>query len=383
MKITVVQGAFLPVPPLRGGAVEKIWFALGQEFIRRGHEVTHLSRRFPGLANEEVIEGVRHRRVRGHESPRSLVALKFFDLLYSLRIVRQLPAADILVTNTFWLPALVRSEKFGRLYVHVARYPRGQMRFYSHAARLQTVSRPIMQAIKDECPALADRVRCIPNPVGRGSPAPAASTSREKEMLFVGRVHPEKGLHLLIEALRRVPAETLADWRLVIVGPSAANAGGGGEDYAAKLRELASPIGDRVEWVGPVFDAARLGEYYARASLFIYPSIAEQGETFGVAPLEAMANGCPALVSNLACFRDFLDEDVDGFVFDHRAADPVTALAEKIAALLPASEKLAAAGARALRKSEDFSVEHVASLYLADFQSLLGAPNTPAMAPAR
>lgn len=377
MKITIVQGAFLPVPPLRGGAVEKVWFALGQEFARRGHQVTHLSRRFPGLANEEVIEGVRHLRLPGHDAPRSVVALKFFDLLYSLRIVRRLPPADVLVTNTAWLPAFVRSEKFGRLYVHVARYPRGQMRFYSHAARLQTVSRPIMQAIKDECPALADRVRCIPNPVGRGSPAPA-SPSRGKEMLFVGRVHPEKGLHLLIEALGRVPAEKLADWRLVIVGPSAANAGGGGEAYAAKLHELARPLGDRVQWIGPIFDVARLGEFYARASLFIYPSIAEQGETFGVAPLEAMAFGCPALVSNLACFRDFLDENVDGFVFDHRAEDPVATLADKITALLRAPEKLAHAGACALRKSEDFSVERVASLYLADFQSLAGPQNTPA-----
>ena len=35
MKITIVQGAFLPVPPLMGGAVENIWFALGQDFARR------------------------------------------------------------------------------------------------------------------------------------------------------------------------------------------------------------------------------------------------------------------------------------------------------------------------------------------------------------
>ena len=39
MKITIVLGAFFPVPPIKGGAVEKIWFALGQEFARRGHDV--------------------------------------------------------------------------------------------------------------------------------------------------------------------------------------------------------------------------------------------------------------------------------------------------------------------------------------------------------
>ena len=43
MKITILQGAFLPVPPLRG-AIEKAWQALGEAFVRAGHEVTHISR---------------------------------------------------------------------------------------------------------------------------------------------------------------------------------------------------------------------------------------------------------------------------------------------------------------------------------------------------
>ena len=43
MKITIVLGAFFPVPPIMGGAVEKVWFALGQEFARRGHEVVQIS----------------------------------------------------------------------------------------------------------------------------------------------------------------------------------------------------------------------------------------------------------------------------------------------------------------------------------------------------
>ena len=69
MRITVVQGAFLPVPPLLGGAVEKVWFNLGKEFARRGHEVTHVSRAFKDLPAHEVIDGVSHRRISGFASP--------------------------------------------------------------------------------------------------------------------------------------------------------------------------------------------------------------------------------------------------------------------------------------------------------------------------
>jgi len=45
--------AFLPVPPVMGGAVEKVWFALGQEFARRGHEVVLVSRALSGAGRSE------------------------------------------------------------------------------------------------------------------------------------------------------------------------------------------------------------------------------------------------------------------------------------------------------------------------------------------
>ena len=59
-RITIVQGAFFPVPPLRGGAVEKDWQALGREFARQGHHVTHISRLCDGLSVTEERDGVQH-----------------------------------------------------------------------------------------------------------------------------------------------------------------------------------------------------------------------------------------------------------------------------------------------------------------------------------
>src|SRR5437588_27835 len=114
MKITIVLGAFLPVPPVMGGAVEKVWFALSQEFARRGHEVVLVSRALPDLPHSdlphsETRAGVKHLRVRGFDTPHSLLWLKFLDLIYSISTMSVLPAADIIVTNTFWLPILLRN----------------------------------------------------------------------------------------------------------------------------------------------------------------------------------------------------------------------------------------------------------------------------------
>ena len=137
------------MPPVRGGAVEKVWFALGQEFARQGHSVVQISRAFPGLPPTEEIAGVQHLRVRGHAQPSSQVGLKWLDFVYSLRVRHILPPADILVTNTFWLPLIVRQKNRGRIYVHVARRPKGQMRWYTRAARLQAVSRAA-EAVKKQ-----------------------------------------------------------------------------------------------------------------------------------------------------------------------------------------------------------------------------------------
>ena len=58
MRIAILQGPFLPVPPLRGGAIEKAWFRLGKAFAKEGHEVVHVSRLCDDLPQEETIEGV-------------------------------------------------------------------------------------------------------------------------------------------------------------------------------------------------------------------------------------------------------------------------------------------------------------------------------------
>src|SRR4051794_11725604 len=124
MKITIVQGAFFPVPPIRGGAVEKIWYQLGREFASRGHTVMHISRNHdePVVASED--SAVCYRRVRGYDQPANRLLLKWRDLIYSSRACRLVPKSDVIVTNTFWAPILMRRCR--GIYVNVERMPKGQ-----------------------------------------------------------------------------------------------------------------------------------------------------------------------------------------------------------------------------------------------------------------
>ncbi len=373
MRITIVQGAFLPVPPLMGGAVEKVWFALGKEFAQRGHQVTHISRCYENLPQDEIIDGVRYLRVPGFDTPKSITTLKFFDFIYSLRVLKILPKADILVTNTFWLPILSRNLAHGLVYVHVARYPKGQMKLYKHVARLQTVSSPIAEAIKQEAPQSISKVRVIPYPrqenIGIHQQQPL--NEQEKIILYVGRIHPEKGIEILIHAFQKLVGFGFHDWKLVIVGPWETKLGGGGNTYYQHLRSQAQALGDKIEWVGSVFDPLKLQSYYRQAKLFVYPSLAERGETFGLAALEAMSHECATLVSNLKCFQDYITDGKTGFIFDHQSKDPVVTLAEKIKMLISSQSQLEKIGHNGYKKSLEYTLPRIADLYLSDFTSLI------------
>ena len=370
MRITIVTGAFLPVPPLMGGAVEKFWFNAGAEFARRGHKVVHVSRAVPSLAPSETIAGVHHMRVGGYNAPRGIFALKFLDFLYTIRAIRALPDADIVVTNTFWLPLLLRRARAGKMYVHVARFPKGQIRFYRRAARLQTPSSFVAAAIADEAPSVRDRVCVIPYSAPDVEAASSNFSQRERILLFVGRVHPEKGVHLLVEAFAK-NIESLSGWNLAIVGSAEARHGGGGNDYLESLRTIAHPVASRVTFRGPVYDEQMLQREYQAARIFVYPSLADRGETFGLAALEAMSAGCVTVTSALRCFDDFVIDRESGLRFDHRASNPVGILGALLVDLSNDEALLARIAAAGIRKAGEYSLPNIADRFLKDFESVI------------
>ena len=372
MNITIVLGAFLPVPPIMGGAVEKAWFMLAQEFATRGHQVVIVSRALAQFPPAEVLDGVRHIRLRGFDTPRSLLWLKFLDLIYSVRAKRILPSADIVVTNTFWLPILLRNSNRGRVYVHVARYPKGQMRLYGRVARLQAPSSAVARAVATEVPRLEKKITVIPYPAAPPitESEPPAIAAREKIILFVGRVHPEKGVHVLVKTFASQASTVFADWKLMIVGPVENKFGGGGASYFNSLAISAAEVSNQVIFAGPVFDSGKLEQIFRAARLFVYPSLAERGESFGLAPLEAMADGCAVLVSDLDCFHDFIRDGETGFIFDHRTRSAGNSLRQKMETVIGDEELLSRMAEAGHRKSIEYSPERVADLFLSDFKQV-------------
>ena len=93
---------------------------------------------------------MRHLRVGGFNSVNNAVLLKIKELLYVIRAQKVLPEADLLVTHAFWAPLLLPKVKFGKIYVHVGRYPKGQLKYYKKACCFQVPTKAIGAAVKEE-----------------------------------------------------------------------------------------------------------------------------------------------------------------------------------------------------------------------------------------
>jgi len=371
MRITIVQGAFLPVPPLRGGAIEKAFHALAKEFDHAGHSVHYISRECDNLPKEETEgQNIQHLRIKGYDTPGSLIKLKWLDLLYSIRARRHLPDADILITHTFWMPILARNPRHGSLYIHVGRSPKGQMRLYKHAVRFQTVSSAIGDAIQNELPIKKkSNVKVLPYPLDSTFLTFSNTTVEKKNrILYAGRIHPEKGLELLLKGFAELAKPLRQQWELKIIGPWRKAEGGAGKKFLDSLK--ASAIGLNVHFQEPIFDQESLVREYDEASLFAYPSLAEQGETFGLAALEAMSRGCLTVVSNLQCFKDFVEDGVNAFCFEHRKANPEQDLSEKLVNLIQNHKKLQPVRQEAIRVAQAHSPKSISERFIEDFRSI-------------
>lgn len=385
MRIVIVQGPFLPVPPLRGGAVERVMLNLGRLWTEAGCAVTHISRRFPGLPDEEVVQGVRHIRVRSDDAPSNPVLFRLRELAYCLRVLAILPPADVVLVNSVLMPLVLRRKRAGKLVVRIGRPPKGQLRFYRHVDLVQTLSRDTERRILAEAPWLAGRVSLVGSPL-EGALQPLGDRGlhcqREPLVTYVGRLHPEKGLELLLQAFLQ-QAQAAPDWQLQLIGPSDVASGGGGPAYAERLMTLAGRAPGRILLRPPIFDAERLAAELRRSAIFAYPSLAESGEALPLAPLEAAGQGAVPLVSGLACFEDYVTPSVSGVVFDHRAADPVRALAERLGDLMADAGLRERLRRGALAAAHHYIGPAIAERHLSDFRRLCADTRSQALeAPA-
>ena len=160
-------------------------------------------------------------------------------------------------------------------------------------------------------------IAVIPN--GVDLPPFARVPSAHPTILYLGRIHPSKGIDGLLRAWAKLAPQRPA-WRLRLVGPD-------NEGYLSRMQALAAELGlERCS-----FDGALTGrekeEAYGAASVYVLPTHAEN---FGLTVAESLASGTPAIVTKGAPWSGLVANRC-GWWIDH-GVDPLRdALAEATA----------------------------------------------------
>jgi glycosyltransferase involved in cell wall biosynthesis len=204
-----------------------------------------------------------------------------------------------------------------------------------------------------------------------------------KKLLFVGRVSPEKGLHVLIDAFRQVVMRH-PEAQLEIIGPEAKPplefivalsddprlsdlASFYKKSYQVQLQErLPASLARHVTFSGPL-PYSHLVNRYCEAEVFVFPSVCH--EAFGMPIIEAMACQVPVVATRSGGIAEIIEDGKTGLLVER---GDVAALAEAILRLLANDNFRRSLGKTARQTAlKRFSWEQIVSDLLCGYEGIL------------
>jgi len=321
-------------PPHFGGEL-KVSIERFESLVRRGHSVTVLTSGVPGLPGEEVINGIQVKRspiLHDSRFGRGLRRLAFpiwawlqmrrmeFDILHHGGIGGIDPLTNRLGmdllnklthrkgSRSVWVHSLADSEEiaFGEIGFN------GRMRnkALESVDTIVSVSPALHEGVERVFPG---KSRLIPYGIHDDLFTPLSQEEkvhfRNKNQIcddevvfsFLGSVGKRKGFDLLIrafaDAIRKHP-----NWRLWIIGPHNKQESQNFEDEGIEeMLESLKGAREQVHFWGRIDDRTEMATILGASDVFVFPS---RKEGMGIAPLEAMACGIPAIISSIPGITD-------------------------------------------------------------------------------
>jgi len=356
MRICHVAPELLPVPPSRGGAIERWIRDAAVRLAGRGHELHVISRDHGDGRDGAVIDGVRYHFIRVPPAiDRGMAAVMFRGLRHYRRAKQLLRSIGPDIVHHHSRPAgLALSRSGAPRAAHVISlhsmeygwsfgYARWDRRLFNRgftaASRVLGVSNFIRRHTEERYPAVRGKSHTVYNGVDGALFTPQGDQD-DPPILYVGRVEERKGVHLLVDAFEQVISKQRPRARLRIVGPHSYWDAQPSPYYQALAERCAS--NPRIELRGPTYDDRELAAVYRDASVSVVPSVFP--EALGLTSLEAQASGVPVVVSDAGGLPETVDAGKSGLVFANRN---VGQLAEAVLSILGNDERRRAMGAAA------------------------------------
>lgn len=405
------------VPAALGDALGVVNYELARR-LARDCDIVVYPRRSPLQPGVNTRDGVTYRRyavwpdqllgqlkrldgVVWRDPRRPFRTSSLYYPMYARRVARDCRARgrDVIHVHAVanFLPIMRHANPAARLVFHahdhaVNDFDRELMHSWlRHADLILACSGFVAGAIRRRFPELAERCGVLHNgaDLERFAPPRDGRLSRSGDdacrLLFVGRIAPEKGVHVLLEAFQGIAARHPRA-TLDIVGPGDLSpkqfVDPFNEDplfeglekfyqepasYLAGLKAgVGDEIGDRVRFLGPVPNA-ELGRYYQQADIFIFPSLWQ--EPFGMPLVEAMAAGLPVVATESGAFPEIVEHGRTGLLVPRGDARRLAAAVGSLVANPALRRDMGQAGLQ--RARQQFSWDHSAQRLLTMYHRLL------------
>lgn len=399
-------------PPNPGGSIGQWTWEVARR-LAPSYDVLVCGPRHSGGRSDEVLENVRFARIplkldqpllamarrlralRG--GSRAAAGSAFYYGLYALRAGRIFRdyGCEIIHIHNFsqFAPLVRRFNPRAKIVLHMHCDWLVQLPGRLVAKRMRSVdliignSNYVTGQIRGHFPADAHRCATVHNGVDADAFHPAVGAARRfsrERIVYVGRISPEKGPHVLLDAFEHVLARR-PNARLTIIGGDQVapkeyivdltddqrvrnlDRFYGKESYVDFLRgRMRGPLKERVSFEGELSRDA-LAKHLSEASALVLPSLVE---TFGLPIVEAMAAGLPVVASRIGGIPEIIAEGETGLMVE---PDSPADLADALLRILddPVTAETMGKAGRA-RVEELFSWDHVARSLKARYTALCG-----------
>jgi glycosyltransferase involved in cell wall biosynthesis len=344
MSLTVLSVAyvFAPVGPHTAGGAEQVMSALDRAIVQAGHKSLVIACSGSETAGQLICSGPLPKRFthdlrrRAQQRHRRLIeeALRRWPVdivhCHGLDFAEYLPPPGVPTLVTLHLPI--------DHYVPEALFEARSARYFNCVSASQRHTFPAVESMLPE----------VPNgvPVAQLT----AYHARRNFALTLGRICPEKGFHLAIEAaaLARIP--------LLIAGqvyPYPEH-----ERYFA--REIGPRLGTEVRFVGGL-DFVRKRRFLSAAHCVMMPN--EIAETSSLVAMEAIACGTPVVAFPMGALPEIIEQGVTGFLVGNVG---------EMAGAINAVDKIDREHCRAIARRR-FSLETMIESYFGYYEKLAGS----------
>lgn len=403
----VYPHADIPLPHTRlYDAVTIVNYEIGRR-LARWHEVVTYPKCVPGQREEESYEGVTYRRIP-EGIDRALNGLKILDAArlfnrgrpfrlspfyyahYGREVARDISerGCDLVHLHTVsnFIAPIRRASPHARIVLHVHDHsladfdPEVIGPRLSEAALILGCSRFVADGIRRLHPAVAARCHELYNGVDERFLQVTADPAASRTVLFVGRLCPEKGVHLLLSAMseisRKDPRASLSLVGPLDLSPKEFVDPHGRDPVFNGLTRYYSNPGAYYDLIcrhvsrlqGHAFLHGRVANeeicsHYARAGIFVFPSLWH--EPFGIPVIEAMAAGLPVVATRGGALPEVVVDGETGILVDRGDTAGLAAAIGRLLADPHLRQRMGAAGRNRVRQlfTWDRSVARLEELY--------------------